>query len=118
VVRGPSQAAQAEARQRSALIAQVLTKQPTPGMEAVYGDLLRKGTGAPKRHFELTGPLAAAAAAQDPALGDLQRALQAEPPRDAPAAAAAAAAAPPAAAPPAALLPAAPQAAAPASPAP
>jgi hypothetical protein len=67
----------AEARQRSALIAQALNRAPSAGMENVYGDLLRQGTGGVKRHYELTGTLAAASAAQDAAQAELQRTLQA-----------------------------------------
>ena len=64
-------------RQRNALIAQALGHAPSPAMEAVYSDLLRQGTGRPKRHYEVTGPLADAAEVQDPAHAELQRALAA-----------------------------------------
>ena len=64
-------------RQRNALIAQALGHAPSPAMEAVYSDLLRQGTGRPKRHYEVTGTLADAAEVQDPAHAELQRALAA-----------------------------------------
>jgi hypothetical protein len=48
-------------------------------MENVYAGLLRSGTGTTKRHYELTGKLADAAAAQDPEQAALQRALLAAP---------------------------------------
>ena len=83
-------------------------------MEHVYAGLLRSGTGVTKRHYELTGQLADAAAAADPEQAELQRTLLAAPgaaaavvegeaaaaaapaaaPKPAPAAGAAAAAAP------------------------
>jgi hypothetical protein len=76
-VKVTNNASLATSRQRNALIAQALGHAPSPAMEAVYSDLLRQGTGRPKRHYEVTGTLADAAEVQDPAHAELQRALAA-----------------------------------------
>ncbi len=68
-------AALAKSRESSARIAHSFGAAPSPAMEALYGDLLRRGTGSKKRHYELTGQLAEAAAAQDPAEAEVSKTI-------------------------------------------
>jgi hypothetical protein len=68
-------AALAKSRESSARIAHSFGAAPSPAMEALYGDLLRRGTGSKKRHHELTGKLAEAAAAQDPAEAEVSKTI-------------------------------------------
>jgi hypothetical protein len=51
------------------------TKRSAAEMDAVYAGLLRSGKSSQKRHYELTGPMSDAEAAQSPEAARMQRLL-------------------------------------------